>query len=319
MRHMLPTGILGLVCLTIVGCQAGGLSGQDQAEIRKLVAYYMETATAEKPDWNAAFDRCYAEDAKVLPPNMPALEGLPAIKAALGQAPPYKEFKLDIVTLEGRGDLAVEYGRYSLVAPSAGPAASVADKGKYVAVWKKQADGSWKMIRDIFNSDLPVPGMVIPTGTMAADAGDELKKLGDLVGRWKMEGTMRMDPKAAAELVNITLVCDWFAGGRQLVYRYSGTMAGNPFEELGQIVYDPATKTYAFFGIVSNGHSGPGKIVIEPGTWIHMEETRVEGRLVRNRFTLANMSPAGGTWKFESSVAGGPFALLGEGTYARAD
>jgi ketosteroid isomerase-like protein len=29
------------------------------------------------------------------------------------------------------------------------------DVGKYVAVWKKQPDGSWKMIRDIYNSDLP--------------------------------------------------------------------------------------------------------------------------------------------------------------------
>lgn len=97
------------------------------------------------------------------------------------------------------------------------------------------------------------------------------------------------------------------------------TMAGNPFEELGQIVYDPAAKTYTSSGIVSDGSSGPGKIVVEPGQWIHAQETRVEGRLVRNRFTPENMSPAGGTWKFESSVAGGPFTRLGEGKYTRAD
>ena len=27
--------------------------------------------------------------------------------------------------------------------------------GKYVAVWKKQQDGSWKVEADMFNSDLP--------------------------------------------------------------------------------------------------------------------------------------------------------------------
>jgi len=27
------------------------------------------------------------------------------------------------------------------------------DKGKYLTVWKKQADGSWKIYRDINNSD----------------------------------------------------------------------------------------------------------------------------------------------------------------------
>jgi ketosteroid isomerase-like protein len=29
------------------------------------------------------------------------------------------------------------------------------DKGKYVEIWKKQPDGSWKCAVDMFNSDLP--------------------------------------------------------------------------------------------------------------------------------------------------------------------
>ena len=31
----------------------------------------------------------------------------------------------------------------------------VLDKGKYLTVWKKEADGSWKVLFDMFNSDLP--------------------------------------------------------------------------------------------------------------------------------------------------------------------
>jgi ketosteroid isomerase-like protein len=31
----------------------------------------------------------------------------------------------------------------------------VTDQGKLVEVWKKQADGKWKTVADIFNSDLP--------------------------------------------------------------------------------------------------------------------------------------------------------------------
>jgi ketosteroid isomerase-like protein len=38
--------------------------------------------------------------------------------------------------------------------PTAGPV--MKDTGKYLTVWKHQADGSWKIIRDIDNSDLPV-------------------------------------------------------------------------------------------------------------------------------------------------------------------
>ncbi|MCH7688187.1 MAG: DUF4440 domain-containing protein [Planctomycetes bacterium] len=33
------------------------------------------------------------------------------------------------------------------------------DKGKYIEIWKKQADGSWKGAADILNSDLPAGGM----------------------------------------------------------------------------------------------------------------------------------------------------------------
>jgi ketosteroid isomerase-like protein len=32
----------------------------------------------------------------------------------------------------------------------------VNDHGKLVEIWKKQADGKWKVAVDIFNSDLPV-------------------------------------------------------------------------------------------------------------------------------------------------------------------
>ena len=31
------------------------------------------------------------------------------------------------------------------------------DKGKYIEIWKKQADGSWKLAMDMLNSDLAAP------------------------------------------------------------------------------------------------------------------------------------------------------------------
>ena len=33
----------------------------------------------------------------------------------------------------------------------------IKDHGKYVTIWHTQADGSWKVALDIFNSDLPLP------------------------------------------------------------------------------------------------------------------------------------------------------------------
>jgi ketosteroid isomerase-like protein len=52
------------------------------------------------------------------------------------------------------GDLGYSQGTYDLTFndPSGKP---MTDRGKYLEVWKKQADGSWKCAVDTFNSDLP--------------------------------------------------------------------------------------------------------------------------------------------------------------------
>jgi ketosteroid isomerase-like protein len=34
----------------------------------------------------------------------------------------------------------------------------VSDTGKYVTVWKTDGEGKWRVVRDIFNSDLPPAG-----------------------------------------------------------------------------------------------------------------------------------------------------------------
>ena len=36
------------------------------------------------------------------------------------------------------------------------PKSATTDKGKYLTVFKKQPDGSWKAVADMINSDLPL-------------------------------------------------------------------------------------------------------------------------------------------------------------------
>jgi ketosteroid isomerase-like protein len=55
------------------------------------------------------------------------------------------------------GDLAYVVGTYAFANPAL-------DKGKFVDIWKKQADGSWKAVVAIFNSDLPGPAGRPPAG-----------------------------------------------------------------------------------------------------------------------------------------------------------
>jgi len=59
------------------------------------------------------------------------------------------------------GDLALETGTYGwTLQPKSG--SEIKDKGKYLTAWKRQADGSWKVIRDIGNTDLPAASQNAP-------------------------------------------------------------------------------------------------------------------------------------------------------------
>lgn len=99
----------------------------------------------------------YSADATLLPPNMPAASDPASIqKAWAGMLVPgtqvtWAPSKVDVAA---SGDMASDQGTYTL--STSGPDGKpMSDKGKYVAVVKKQADGSWKVSEDIWNSDLP--------------------------------------------------------------------------------------------------------------------------------------------------------------------
>ncbi len=52
------------------------------------------------------------------------------------------------------GDLAYVSGNYEFNEQDNG-GKPITDKGKYLEVWKKQPNGSWKCAADMFSSDLP--------------------------------------------------------------------------------------------------------------------------------------------------------------------
>jgi ketosteroid isomerase-like protein len=37
------------------------------------------------------------------------------------------------------------------------PMGEMKDKGKYIALWRQQADGSWKVHAETWNTDTPAP------------------------------------------------------------------------------------------------------------------------------------------------------------------
>ena len=106
----------------------------------------------------AAAVEFYTDDAKFLPPNMQTVSGKQSIKEFFEAGKAMGLRRLDFETIEvGYDDnLAYERGAINItIEPEGG--LSMTDKGKYLVVLKRQADGSWKVALDIWNSDLPQP------------------------------------------------------------------------------------------------------------------------------------------------------------------
>ena len=98
----------------------------------------------------------YADDAIVLPPNMKRVEGHDDIAKLWGSFIKMGKVNIQLSTTEltGSGNIAVETGNYNLNIKPEGKDA-MKDHGKYLVIWRKQNNNSWKMIRDMFSSNLP--------------------------------------------------------------------------------------------------------------------------------------------------------------------
>jgi len=102
----------------------------------------------------------YTADARLMPPDMPTLQGAEAITAFWQGA---MEMGIKAATLEtievetSGGDLATEIGRFTLgMEVPGGGDERVEQTGKYIVLWKNDG-GTWKLHADIWNADAPAP------------------------------------------------------------------------------------------------------------------------------------------------------------------
>ena len=123
----------------------------DEAAIRAASADWSKASLAKDLDKATSY---YAEDAIFFVNNGARVKGKDAIKMAwkseLATPGPGLSFETTYVEVARSGDLAYEYGTYD--EKTEVTKGKVKDeKGKYVVVWKKQPDGSWKAVADIDN------------------------------------------------------------------------------------------------------------------------------------------------------------------------
>lgn len=162
--RFLATVVAGLVAATSSGCKAGvpapnpeAALAQDRAAIDSVRTLYAATWRTGNAERLAAL---YTADALVLYPNQPAVAGQAAITTYFTAF--FGEFRQDLFELTSEeiqvaGAWAFDRGtvRWRGI-PTAG-GAPVEDNGKYLVILQRQPDGSWRIARDMDNSDRPLP------------------------------------------------------------------------------------------------------------------------------------------------------------------
>jgi len=153
MRGILVSVSVAVLFLAMFGISvAGDLSDEDMAAIKATSEALAAAAVANDAEALAA---TYTEDAILLPPNAPRVEGRAAIQEYFSTFPTVTSFEINVLEVGGVGDVVYVMGTFSMGLDMGGEE-PVIDTGKYLDIRKKQADGSWLFYRDMFNSDLAV-------------------------------------------------------------------------------------------------------------------------------------------------------------------
>lgn len=97
------------------------------------------------------FDRFFADDAVYLPTNQPMVLGKAAImesfRPLIGDPKVRLTWKPLHADVAASGELGWTYGTYEFRAVDAA-GREITRHGKYVTIWRRQADGAWKAVLD---------------------------------------------------------------------------------------------------------------------------------------------------------------------------
>lgn len=129
----------------------------DVQAVKDVEAAWVKDLATKDADKFASY---FAEDSRGLYPGGATLNGRAAIKAAIAPMLADPNFAMSfqatqVIASKG-GDMVYTHGTYTMTTTDAKTKKPMTDKGKYLTIYAKQADGSWKAVADTFNSDSPM-------------------------------------------------------------------------------------------------------------------------------------------------------------------
>jgi ketosteroid isomerase-like protein len=134
-----------------------------------VISQNMDEMKKDVDDWNAQLSEAmlkgdnekilsfYADDIISMPSYQSMLEGKETLKNAMmmdaNSGNKFTKFRMISKKILSEGSLLVDIGTYVLSMDIQGMDEPYNDQGKYVTVYEKQDDGTWKIKVDTWNSD----------------------------------------------------------------------------------------------------------------------------------------------------------------------
>ena len=152
---------LGLLILT--GRSQSAAPDSREADTRALregeIAAFVKDWGGKDVDRIAAH---YADDGNLIVPNSPVMTGKEAISKGMKDAVADPNWSLALqpvqVEVSRGGDLGYTRGTYVLAATDPASKKAVTENGRFVAIFRKEANGTWKAVQDINNAEAAATG-----------------------------------------------------------------------------------------------------------------------------------------------------------------
>ena len=162
------------------------------------------------------------------------------------------------------------------------------------------------------------PALSAQNAPQAPKPGPEHEKLAYFAGRWNTVGEMKSGPMGPGGKLTATNSCEWWPGGFYLVCRGEQQSPAGQMKSLGIMGYSNEKQRYTYYGIDNSGMGGdPAFATVAGNKWTYEGESTMGGKPVKARYTIDVVSAEQYKWRYEMSVDGAPFMVLGEGTDTR--
>lgn len=153
----------------------------------------------------------------------------------------------------------------------------------------------------------------------APKPGQETQKLAVFAGDWTSEIEASESPFGPAGKYTVNEQAEWFPGSFFLISHSDCKGPMGDSRGMSVMGYDPEKKVYTFHAIDSRGMSESATGTVAGDTWTWTNESMVDGRKVKGRYIMSDVSPTAYSFKYETSTDGGPWTTIMKGNaYKRA-